>query len=312
MRSLRVLTATLVIILVAAGAALAQAPSANVDLRRNITYGTHDGVALAADYYVPKAPGKYPVVVAVHGGGWQGGSRAGYRYWGQYLASQGIGLFAIDYRLSTPTQPSYPQAVNDVRAAIQYVKHNAADLKADPDRLALMGDSAGGHLTALVGLAGDLPPFNKAYPSDPYANLSTRVKAVVPAYGVYDIVQQWRSDQSRRPRDQVSEKFLGKAPMDDRRLYFEASPMSYAVKGPNHPQFMLTWGTADDVVDNDKQSEEFLRALKWAGISVRTAPVNGAVHFYMTEPIDDTESAVHQVASKILRFLQGALAVPTE
>lgn len=53
--------------------------------------------------------------------------------------------------------------MNDVRAAIQYVKHNAADLKTDPDRLALMGDSAGGHLTALVGLAGALPPFKKAY-----------------------------------------------------------------------------------------------------------------------------------------------------
>lgn len=308
MRSIRPLTAALIVILTGAGVAFAQEPTPNVDVSRNITYATHDGVAVAGDLYIPKAPGKYPVVIAVHGGAWQGGSRAGYRYWGQYLANQGIGLFSIDYRLSKPGQPSFPQAVNDVRAAIQYVKHNAADLKADPDRLALMGDSAGGHLTALVGLAGDLPIFNKAYPNDPYAMLSTRVKAVVPAYGVYDMVQQWQGDQGRRPRDQVTEKFLGKAPMDDRRLFFDASPISYAIKGPNHPQFMLTWGTADDVVNNDKQSEVFLNALKWAGIPVRTAPVTGAVHFYMTEPLDDTESAVHAVAPKILRFLQGALA----
>ncbi len=312
MRSIRVSAATLVLVLVGAGLSSAQAPSSTLDVRRNITYGTHDGVALVADYYVPKAPGKYPVVVAVHGGAWQGGSRAGYRYWGQYLGDHGIALLSIDYRLSKPGQPSYPQAVNDVRAAIQYVKHNAADLKADPERLALMGDSAGGHLTALVGLAGDLPPFKNAYPNDPYASVSARVKAVVPAYGVYDMIQQWRSDQNRRPRDQIVEKFLGKGPMDDRRLYFEASPMSHAIKNANHPSFMLTWGTADDWVDNDQQSEEFLRALKWAGIRVRTAPVEGAVHFYMTEPIDDPESAVHRVASKILRFLQDALAVPTE
>ena len=306
MRRIRTLTAALVVM--SAGTALAQAPTPNVDVRRNITYATHDGVALAGDLYIPKAAGKYPVVIAVHGGGWQAGSRANYRYWGQYLANQGIGLFSIDYRLSTPAAPSFPQAANDVRAAIQYVKHHAADLKADPDRLALMGDSAGGHLTALVGLAGDLPIFSKAYPNDPYAGISTRVKAVVPAYGVYDLVQQWQGDQERRPRDQIVEKFLGRAPMDDRKLFFDASPMSYAVKGPNHPQFMLTWGTADDVVDNDRQSAVFLNALKWAGITVRTAPVTGAVHFYMTEPIDDTESPAHVVAPKILRFLQGALA----
>jgi putative transposase len=62
------------------------------------------------------------------------------------------------------------------------------------------------------------------------------------------------------------------------------------------------------ILYNDKQSEVFLNALKWAGISVRTAPVPGAVDLYMTEPVDDPESAVHALASKILRFLQGALA----
>ena len=61
-----------------------------VEIRRDLSYGTHDGVSLIGDFYVPKAPGKYPVVVAVHGGGWQGGARSGYRYWGPYLAERGI------------------------------------------------------------------------------------------------------------------------------------------------------------------------------------------------------------------------------
>src|ERR1700730_948289 len=136
------------------------------EVRSNLPYATHDGVSLAGDYYVPKAPGKYPVVVAVHGGGWQAGTKAGYRFWGPYLAQHGIALYAIEYRLAKGGQPSYPKPVQDVRAAIQFVKQKADDLKADPQRVGLMGDSAGAHLVALTALAADASPFAGAYPSD--------------------------------------------------------------------------------------------------------------------------------------------------
>lgn len=289
------------------GSRTALAQTLDVEARRDLRYGTHDGVSLVGDYYVPKAPGKYPVIIAVHGGGWQGGTQAGYRYWGPYLAERGIALYAIAYRLSTPGQPTFPQAVHDVRAAIQYVKHNAAELKADPDRLGLMGDSAGGHLAALVGLAGDAPVFARGYPSDPYAAVSTRVKVVVGAYGVYDLLAQWQHDQSVRPRDQIAEKFVGKPPMDDRRVYFDASPMSYAVRRNEAPAFFLTWGSADDVVDPVTQSEAFLVALKQAGIVVRTGPIPGVPHFYLSEPFDEPHSIVATVAPRILRFLRERL-----
>ena len=309
MTSLREWTAMLVVLQIGAGLGLAQTQAQNVDIRRNVTYGTHDGVALTGDYYVPKAPGKYPVVVAVHGGGWQGGSRTAHRYWGPYLASNGIAVFAIDYRLSKPGQPSFPQAVHDVRAAMQYVKHNAGDLKIDPDRTAFMGDSAGAHLTSLVALAGDTPVFAKGYPNDPYASVSTSVKAVVAAYGVYDLAEHWAHDQLTRPRDQIAEKFLGKAPMDDRRVYFDASPISYATRGENRPGFLLVWGTGDDVAD-PRQSEDFMTALKQAGITTRKIAVTDAPHFFMSDPLDDPSSPVHGVAPQVLRFLQGRLAPP--
>src|SRR5712691_2633256 len=92
---------------------LAQTQLREVEIRRDVQYATHDGVALAGDYYVPKAPGKFPVVVAVHGGGWQLGDRSAFRYWGPYLAQRGIALFSIEYRLSKPGQPSYPKSVQD-------------------------------------------------------------------------------------------------------------------------------------------------------------------------------------------------------
>src|SRR6266446_2094215 len=98
---------------------LAQGQLREIEVRKDLQYATHDGVALAGDYYVPKAPGKYPVLVAVHGGGWSAGSQAGYRYLGPYLAERGVALYAIAYRLAKPDQPSYPQAPQDVRAAVQ-------------------------------------------------------------------------------------------------------------------------------------------------------------------------------------------------
>jgi acetyl esterase/lipase len=278
-----------------------------VEIRRDLKYATHDGVALAGDYYVPKAPGKYPVLVAVHGGGWQAGTRTGYRFWGPYLAEHGMALYAIDYRLAKPDQPSYPQAVEDVRAAIRFVKYKAADLKADPDRVGLMGDSAGAHLAALVGITGDGGPAGHAYPDDPYATLSPRVKAVVAFYGIYDMVPQWMHDQINRPRDQIVEKFLGKTPMDDRKIYFDASPISYATRANNKTSFFLTWGTADDIADPATQSEAFLLALKQAEFFVRSASIVGAPHFWMADPFDDPHSHVVFVAPQILRFLEGRL-----
>ena len=294
---------------ITAGAAEAQAPSQEVEVRRNVVYATHDGVALSGDYYVPKGPGTYPVVVGVHGGGWQGGSRGAYRHWGPYFASHGIALFAIDYRLSKPGQPTFPQAVHDVRAAMQFVKHNAATLNADPARTAFMGDSAGAHLSSLVALGGDSPTFASGYPADPYASVSTGARAVVAAYGVYDLVSHWEHDQIHRPRDQILEKFLGKAPLDDRRVYFDASPTSYATRAPDRPAFLLVHGTADDVAD-PAQSELFMKALKQAGITARKIAVTDAPHFFMSDPHDDPSSPVHHVAPQVLRFLQGRLAPP--
>jgi acetyl esterase/lipase len=277
------------------------------EVRHDLQYATHDGIALTGDYYVPKAPGKYPVVVAVHGGGWAAGTQAGYRFWGPYLAQRGIALYAIAYRLTKPGQPSYPQAVQDVRAAVQFVKYKAADLKADPERVGLMGDSAGAHLAALTALAYDAAPFATAYAGDPYAAVSARVKTVVGAYGVYDMVQQWMHDQIARPRDQIVENFLGKPPMDDRKTYFEASPLSYATRANNQTSFFLTWGTADDIADPATQSEAFMLALKQAGFFVRPAPVAAAPHFWMADPIDDPRGHVGFVAPQILRFLEGRL-----
>jgi acetyl esterase/lipase len=273
------------------------------ETRKGIEYARHDGVTLKGDLYTPKTPGKYPAIIAIHGGGWRLGAADSYAEWGSWMASRGTAVFAITYRLSKPGQKTFPHAVHDVRAAVQFVKGEGEKLKIDGTRLALMGDSAGGHLSALVALAGDHANFAGAYRDDPYAGLSTKVKVVVGVYGVYDLAQQWQHDALARPRDQITEKFLGAALPDDRRLYFDASPLSYATTENNGTAFFLSWGVQDDIVDHTLQSGAFLTALKQAGAFTRTAVMPGAGHFWVSDPIEEPGSVSGHLAPRLFRFL---------
>src|ERR1700744_1026847 len=127
----------------------------DVETRPDILFAVHDGEELLGDLYRPRGVDKAPVLVAAHGGGWQIGDRNVYQHWGPYLAARGYALFSIEYRLMKPGKQTWPGAAHDVRAAVQYVRANAAKLGVDPDRIAMIGDSAGAHLTSLVALAGE-------------------------------------------------------------------------------------------------------------------------------------------------------------
>lgn len=302
-----VATAGLVAMALTTMAANAVAKDYEVVTRPDITYVERDGVKLVGDLYLPKGLDKAPVLVAVHGGGWQRGGRDIYKYWGPYLAKNGYAVFSIEYRLMKPGVKTYPGAVYDVKAAIQYVRAKAADLGVDPNRIALMGDSAGAHLSALTALAYNEPPFAGADPGNPNAATSAAVKAVIGFYGVYDMLAQWQHDQLARPSDQISAKFLGAPPMVNRRVYFEGSPISYATVDKRGPRFLLIHGTADDIVEPATQSEAFLTALKGAGFFVRTIVVPGAGHFWTEDPVEEPGSYGAYAAPKVLRFLAGAL-----
>jgi len=107
-----------------------------IETRGGVAYATHDGVSLLGDLYLPAGGGPFPALVAVHGGGWQAGARNAFQFWGPYLAARGYVLFAISYRLAKKGQKMFPQAVNDVRAGVQFVRGSAAQIKVDPERSA--------------------------------------------------------------------------------------------------------------------------------------------------------------------------------
>ena len=282
-------------------------PTHDCRITRGVEYVVHDGVHLTGDLYQPVGGENMPVVIAVHGGGWQASTASRYKYWGPWLATRGITLFAIEYRLVKGRENLYPASVHDTRAAIQFVRANAAKLLVDPERIGLMGASAGGHLSTLVALAGHREPFASGYSSDPHSNVSTRVKTVVSVCSIYDMLAQWEHDLLVRPRDNISEKYLGVSAIDDKFAYFNSSPLAYVKPDDGGPAFFIGWGTDDDVVDWKTQAEPFVRALKQADYDVRILPVVGAPHFFMYAPLEDLGSYSQFLAGNVFRFLEGHL-----
>src|SRR3979409_1803207 len=136
--------------------------SQQIETRSGVSYATHDGVSLLGDLYLPAGAGPFPALVRLHGGGsgplpalvgvpgggWQAGARNAFQFWGPYLAERGYALFAISYRLAKKGQKMFPQAVNDVLAAVQFMRGSAGQIQVDPERIGLFGASAGAHLAS--------------------------------------------------------------------------------------------------------------------------------------------------------------------
>jgi acetyl esterase/lipase len=281
--------------------------SQQIETRAGVTYATHDGVSLLGDLYLPAGAGPFPALVAVHGGGWQAGARNTFQFWGPYLAARGYVLLAISYRLAKKGQKMFPQAVNDVLAGVQFVRGSAAQIKVDPERIGLFGASAGAHLAALAALGGGSPVFKGAYPNDVHAAVSSKVKAFIGVYGVYDLVEMWQRYQLQSARENNIENFMGAAPMDDPRLYFDASPVNYATFANNQIGVFLSVGTEDDLVNRRAQTDAFLLRLKQANFFVRPCILQGAPHYWLSDPIEEPESYSGFLAPRLIRFLQERL-----
>ena len=272
-----------------------------VNTHTGVAYAQHDGVELLGDLYLPAGAKEVPALIAVHGGGWVQGVRTAFQYWGPYLAARGVAVFSISYRLATKGK-TYPQAVHDVLAGVQFVRGKAGEFGIDPQRIGIMGASAGAHLAALAALGGK--KFAGGYPQDAFASVSTEVKALIGVYGVYDMVAMWTSAQGQAPPgNNIVEKFLGIPPMENRQLYFDATPISYATFANNKIGVLLVTGTQDALVDPVTNTYAFQLALNQAGFFVRPCIVHGAPHYWMNDPIEEPGSYSGFLAPRLMRFL---------
>jgi acetyl esterase/lipase len=279
--------------------------SYEIDVTSAIRYTDDGETALRGDFYRPADRGPHPVVVAVHGGGWDQGSRSSYRGWGTYLAERGFALFATDRRHFKPNEPAFPGVIDDVQAAVRYVRSHAAELDIDPQRIAMMGDSSGGYIAALAGLVGDMAMGQRVAGGSQAT--SCAVKAVIAVYGVFDLAAEWNFEQVARPFDRVTEKLLGVPLVDDRKRYFDASPVAYVTRNRNHIAFFLAWGTADDVVSEELHSRPFAQMLGQANFAVHTMILPHAQHYWASEPLHGEPGPASLLAPRLVRFLEQCL-----
>ena len=304
MRPLR-FVALLAALVLTAGEALA----AGITITKDVLYATHDGVALLGDLYQPAGSGSHPAMLLIHGGAWKVGSKAAYNAsWGPSLAERGYVVFSVDYRLSKPGESNWPKALLDCKAALQHLRGNAAELGIDPERIGAGGDSAGGELSAMLALTQDWPAFAKRYPADAYADQSTKLKAVVPAYGVYSMANWWVWTKQGYKPDALEynalDELFGGPPTAAPAAYLEASPIDYvrqsstALKSFALPNagtgigWFVTWGESDPIVPAESQSLPFVQALKEAGAAVTAVPVPNVGHFWFSRSALNGSSVV--------------------
>lgn len=233
--------------------------SASAAGMNDIEFSRPGGEPLTLDAFVPEGKGPFPAVIIVHGGGWEAGTKRTYvTPWFEPLSKAGFAWFSINYRLAP--EHRFPAPAEDVFAAIRWVKAHAAEYKVDRRRIALMGESAGGHLVSYAAVKADK---------------ATRVAAVVSFYGPHDLEKRSRDmgEIGRNVRQLLGlEEGLNETSLARLR---EASPVTFVRKGL--PPFLLIHGTKDAAVPYN-QSPLMCDRLIAAGNRCEVFTVEGAPH----------------------------------
>ncbi|HZQ93814.1 MAG TPA: alpha/beta hydrolase [Candidatus Sulfotelmatobacter sp.] len=231
--------------------------AASADLK-DVQFAEPGGVRLTLDAHVPDGPGPFPAAILVHGGGWVAGDKQQYiTYIFQPLSDAGFAWFSINYRLAP--QFKFPDDAEDVESAIRFVLANAAKYKVDVKRIALIGESAGGHLVSYLG-ARNRP--------------DSRVAAVVSMYGIHDFVAAavaWKP----LPHELLDLFGIDAVNAATVPLLIKASPVVYISK--DMPPFLLMHGSKDEDVPYE-QSVEMCNKMKEAGADCDLVTIEGAPH----------------------------------
>jgi alpha-L-fucosidase 2 len=235
--------------------------AAAAEMHTDIEYAVAGNVSLKLDVRVPDGDGPFPTAILIHGGGWRVGDKQVFiQPIFQPLTDAGFVWFSINYRLAPAHR--YPAAVDDVTTAVRWIKAHAREYKADEKRMALIGESAGGHLAALVG-ARD--------------GRRLGIAAVVPFYPPCDMEGLALGEDKTDAAFKAVSAFLGFTEPDDRarRLLRESSPITYVNK--DMPPFLLIHGNKDQTVPYS-QSVKMRDRMKQAGASCELYTVEGGAH----------------------------------
>jgi acetyl esterase/lipase len=238
-------------------------------VERYVVFGKTERELLTADLFQPSnSKDELPILVLIHGGAYQTGSKEMYKEWGEALAGEGYFVMAINYRLATPSYFIYPSVLQDIEMAMNWLVSNANAKRIDVGRIGLIGDSAGAHLAALFALK--------------YQPFSYKICSVVGVYGIYDFIEECKNPVSSRTQN-MFEQFLGLPLTGNEDVFIEASPSHYIEKAADNAtfdtSFYLVSGGRDKIV-NPNQSRLFYEKLKEAGIEAQITEIDDIGHFW--------------------------------
>lgn len=266
-----------------------------VQIRLDVPYGGGPQKNLCVDIYLPAGSGPHPALLCFHGGAWQHGSQRQYESWGPWLAERGYAVIAVEYRLSSQVSPAWPGVWEDVCLSLDWLIANAPSLHIDPTRIAAIGDSAGGHMAAMLSL---------------HERTAPHIRAAVGVYGIYDLPDWWRTTQPPKRTDDPVGALMGKPYTEMKEAYESFSPLHLLQKMAGRPaaEYLIIYGDQDTRVPHI-QSERFLSALRDKGAAVAALPVPGAGHSWFTyaddhparRRVDEEPNAT--LAPALLRFL---------
>jgi acetyl esterase/lipase len=267
---------------------------------QNITYGIVGNAELKLDIYYPTdgSPGPWPLVVDVHGGGWEKGDKSAVANSIVLppLRSAGLAVASVNYRLAPNYQ--FPAQIEDVKCAVRFLSANAPQLRIDPSRIGAWGQSAGGHLVSLLGLTNETAGWDLgAYPG-----YSSSVVAVADWFGPENLTDIGFNNIHRTLFSQVFGVSISAGNISSYALakLRTASPINYVTI--KSPPFVIFQGV-EDVVVPENQSLELFHQLRAKNVTASLVLVQNAGHgFVPTPPSAQINPSIQQIANQTVNF----------
>ena len=262
--------------------------------KRDVTYARYGDRTLEMDIYRPKgAWGQLPAVVCIHGGGWWKGNRLSHQNMAQAIAARGYLAATISYRLSG--EAPFPAAIHDCKAAVRFLRANAAEYGIDADHIGAIGLSAGGHLTALLASSGNVKELEG---NGGHNQVSSSIQAAVPMGAqTHFLSPRNREISAIEERGKIWRQFLGGAQ--------EQRPLTYRLASPLHHLDKLDppcWFITGENDDSSTHAEEFRARMQELELRNGLTVIEGAPHGFIGK-----QAWFNQMVEAAVRFFDSTL-----